>query len=111
MELAAAFPPAERDRWRELLKGVLRKSGAATEDTPLDDIEGLLTKQTYDGVPIAPLYTAAEAVASRPLPPVRAENAGWDVRQRHDDPSVEAVHEAILTDLENGVTSIWLTLG
>src|SRR5690348_12383619 len=50
MELAAAFPPAERERWRELLKGVLRKSGAATEDTPLDAVEGLLTKLTYDGV-------------------------------------------------------------
>jgi methylmalonyl-CoA mutase len=112
MELAAAFPPAERERWRELLKGVLRKSGAATEETPLDDIEGLLTKQTYDGVPIPPLFTSAEAVASRPLPPVRAENAGWDVRQRHDDPSSpEAVREAILADLDNGATSIWLTLG
>ncbi|MFD0534665.1 hypothetical protein ACFQY7_13750 [Actinomadura luteofluorescens] len=34
LELAAAFPTADRDRWREMVKGVLRKSGAASEDTP-----------------------------------------------------------------------------
>ncbi|WP_106403455.1 methylmalonyl-CoA mutase family protein [Actinocorallia populi] len=115
MELAAAFPQAERERWRELLKGVLRKSGAATEDTPLDAVEELLTRQSYDGVPIAPLYTADEAVASRPFataPRDGDENpAGWDVRQRHADPHPERTREAILADLENGATSVWLTVG
>jgi len=115
MELAAAFPQAERERWRELLKGVLRKSGAATEDTPLDAVEELLTRQTYDGVPIAPLYTADEAVASRPFPTVPRdgddEPAGWDVRQRHADPRPDRTAEAILADLENGATSVWLAVG
>ena len=66
LELAAAFPPAERDRWREMVKGVLRKSGAATEETPLDEIEGLLTRESYDGVPIAALYTRDDAPPGRP---------------------------------------------
>ncbi|GAA2718234.1 methylmalonyl-CoA mutase family protein [Actinocorallia aurantiaca] len=115
MELAAAFPQAERERWRELLKGVLRKSGAATEDTPLDAVEDLLTRRSYDGVPIAPLYTAEEAVASRPFATAPRDGdddpARWDVRQRHADPLPERTREAILADLENGATSVWLAVG
>ncbi|MEU8341412.1 methylmalonyl-CoA mutase subunit beta [Spirillospora sp. NPDC048832] len=119
LELAAAFPPAERDRWREMVKGVLRKSGAATDDTPLDAIEGLLTRESYDGVPIAALYTRADAPPGRPgLAPyvreVRPDGegvAGWDVRQRHAHPDAAATREAVLADLENGATSVWLRLG
>ncbi|TYB41786.1 methylmalonyl-CoA mutase family protein [Actinomadura chibensis] len=119
LELAAAFPPAERDRWREMVKGVLRKSGAATEDTPLDAVEGLLTRESYDGVPIAPLYAREDAPPGRPglAPYVRAVRpdgeglAGWDVRQRHAHPDPAVTREAILGDLENGATSVWLRLG
>ncbi|MFI0449822.1 methylmalonyl-CoA mutase family protein [Actinomadura sp. 6N118] len=119
LDLAAAFPPAERDRWREMVKGVLRKSGAAADDTPLDEIEGLLTRDSYDGVPIAALYTRDDTAPGRPgLAPyvreVRPEGeglAGWDVRQRHVHPDPAVTREAILADLENGATSVWLTLG
>ncbi|WP_030168240.1 methylmalonyl-CoA mutase subunit beta [Spirillospora albida] len=119
LELAAAFPPAERDRWREMVKGVLRKSGAATEETPLDAIEDLLARESYDGVAVRALYTREDAPSGRPgLAPyvreVRPEGeglAGWDVRQRHADPGAEATRAAILADLENGATSVWLELG
>lgn len=119
LELAAAFPPAERDRWREMVKEVLRKTGAATDDTPLEEIEGLLTSESYDGVPIAALYTREDAPDGRPglapyLREVRPDGeglAGWDVRQRHADPDPAAAREAILADLENGATSVWLVLG
>lgn len=66
LNLATAFPPVDRDRWRELLRGVLRKSGAATDDTPLDEVEALLEHRTYDGVPIAALYAAGDAPDARP---------------------------------------------
>jgi methylmalonyl-CoA mutase len=36
---------------------------------------------------------------------------GWDIRQRHAHPDVATTKEAIATDLENGVTSLWLVLG
>ncbi|MQY09165.1 methylmalonyl-CoA mutase subunit beta [Actinomadura macrotermitis] len=119
LELAAVFPPAERDRWREMVKGVLRKSGAATEDTPLEEVEGLLTRTSYDGVPIAALYTARDGAPGRPglapylreVQPSEEGLAGWDVRQRHVHPDPAVTREAILADLENGVTSVWLTLG
>ncbi|MFI0352212.1 methylmalonyl-CoA mutase family protein [Actinomadura sp. 9N407] len=119
LELAAAFPTAERDRWREMVKGVLRKSGVASDDTPLEDIEGLLTRDSYDGVPVAALYTAADGASGRPglaprLREVRPDGeglAGWDVRQRHAHPDPAAAREAVLADLENGATSLWLELG
>ncbi|HEX2312339.1 MAG TPA: methylmalonyl-CoA mutase subunit beta [Thermomonospora sp.] len=117
--LAADFPPADRDRWRELVKGVLRKTGVATEDTPLTEVEELLTRRSYDGIPLGPLYTADDTVPARPglAPQVREIRpqgeglAAWDVRQRHADPDPAATNEAVLADLENGVTSLWLTLG
>ncbi|MDL4817106.1 methylmalonyl-CoA mutase subunit beta [Actinomadura opuntiae] len=119
LELAAAFPSAERDRWREMVKGVLRKSGAATEETPLGEIESLLTRESYDGVPIAALYTRDDAPPGRPgLAPlvreVRPDGeglAGWDVRQRHTHPDPAVTRAAVLADLENGATSVWLRLG
>ncbi|WP_026413112.1 methylmalonyl-CoA mutase subunit beta [Actinomadura oligospora] len=119
LELAAAFPPADRDRWRGMVRGVLRKTGAASEDTPLDEIEGLLAHETYDGVPIAALYTAEDSAPGRPglaprvreIMPEGEGLAGWDVRQRHGHPDAETTRAAILADLENGATSVWLTLG
>ncbi|HVK20630.1 MAG TPA: methylmalonyl-CoA mutase subunit beta [Actinokineospora sp.] len=115
--LAGEFPDAGREQWRELVAGVLRKSGAVPED--LDGpVESLLATTTYDGVVLQPLYTAADTApaAGYPgLPPyVRGGTAqgavatGWDVRQRHTDPDPETSRKAVLADLENGVTSLWL---
>jgi methylmalonyl-CoA mutase len=104
----AAFPPVTRERWRELALGVLRKSGIET-DSP----EEALASVTYDGVTIAPLYDASDLPGDPGLPGSapylrgsRPEGGSWDVRQRHEvaDP------EAVLADLENGVTSLWLAL-
>ena len=119
LELAAAFPAAGHDRWQELVKGVLRKSRVATEDTPLDEVEELLATTTYDGITVMPLYTAADMAPGRPGLPTYARNlnpgsevaAGWDVRQRHANPDPVLTREAIAADLENGVTSLWLVVG
>ena len=35
----------------------------------------------------------------------------WDVRQLHDDPDSRASREAVLADLERGVSSVWLHVG
>lgn len=37
--------------------------------------------------------------------------AGWDVRQRHVQTDPRRANEAVLADLENGTTSVWLTVG
>ncbi len=114
LPLAAGFPDADRDRWRELVREVLRKSRRATEDTPLDEVEGLIATTTYDGITVAPLYTAENAPGQRPGLPSHADGespARWDARQRHAHPDPAITAEAIKADLENGVNSIWLVLG
>jgi len=124
LRLAGEFPAATRERWRELVAGVLRKAG---RDELPEPVEEALRRTVATGVSVAPLYTAADAadlptlagVPGRP-PFVRGARAGspdpgvpagWDVRQRHADPDVAVTREAIAADLENGVTSLWLVLG
>lgn len=112
--LAAEFPPASREQWRSLAAKVLEKSGVS------GDPEQTLVTRTFDA-DVRPLYTSADA-ASLPAtgvpgraPFVRGASAdgatltGWDVRQRHTGADAAAVNTAILTDLEHGVTSVWLS--
>ncbi|MGY1811913.1 methylmalonyl-CoA mutase subunit beta [Blastococcus sp. SYSU D00820] len=132
LDLAAEFAAVTRDQWRELVAGVLRKGGR--EDLP-DPVEEALRRTVATGVTVAPLYTAEDAgdlptaVGVPGLPPfVRGTRAGaagttaaggadddvpggWDVRQRHAHPDVATTREAVLADLENGVSSLWLELG
>ncbi len=120
LDLAADFAPASLEQWRELVGAVLRRSGAdlsAAAGAP----ESLLSTPTYDGVTLAPLYVAGSAphgVDANGLPGqapfvrgTRAVATGWDVRQRHADPDPVRTNAAVLADLENGVTSLWLALG
>ncbi|GAA2524374.1 methylmalonyl-CoA mutase subunit beta [Winogradskya humida] len=122
LTLGADFPPATVEQWRKLALAALRKSGAATEDTALEQVDELLATTTYDGPSIAALHTPDSAPAGptglpgqRPF--VRGARAsggldgGWDVRQRHTGEDPKETREAILGDLENGATSIWLSVG
>ncbi|UWP84900.1 methylmalonyl-CoA mutase subunit beta [Dactylosporangium fulvum] len=115
LRLAADFPAADLREWQRLALGVLRKSGAAGDDTSPEDVDELLATVDYSGVRIKPLYTAADRAPAAGLPghsPFirggRAANGPWDIRQRHADPDAKATREAVLADLENGATSIWL---
>jgi len=121
--LAGEFPAATREQWTALVDGVLRKSGRIGSDAEAGAGVEKLVRRTPEGIPVAPLYTAADVADLPPVgvpgrPPfVRGATPdgpvpdGWDVRQRHDDPDPGVVHDAVLADLENGVTSIWLATG
>ncbi|GGQ10121.1 methylmalonyl-CoA mutase family protein [Streptosporangium pseudovulgare] len=105
----AGFPPATRERWRELALGVLRRSGVEAASP-----EEALAFTTHDGVTIAPIYDASDLPGDPGLPGaapyVRGSRSGggsWEIRQRHE----AADPEAVLADLENGVTSLWLAVG
>jgi len=119
LSLAAEFPAASREQWLSLVEGVLRKSGV--RDPSAAQAQDTLSTEIEDGLRARPLYTA-EDPAPDPgypgFPPfvrgsrVRAAAAtGWDVRQQHADPDPRRANEAVLADLENGVTSLWLTVG
>ncbi|MGN9839979.1 methylmalonyl-CoA mutase subunit beta [Nonomuraea sp. H19] len=108
MELAAGFAPVTRDDWRALAVEVLRKSGVEAGSP-----EEALSGATYDGLTITPLYDLDDLPGDPGLPGsapyVRGTRTvpGWDVRQRHAVPDPDAV----LADLESGVTSLWLVVG
>ncbi len=118
--LAAEFPEASQEQWRELVAGVLRKSGALDEG--FDGLpESKLVTRTYDGLEIQPLYTAddtIEGIGFPGLPPfvrgARPEGSvttGWDIRARFARRDAKATNTAVLADLEGGVSSIWLRVG
>ena len=117
LELATEFPPASAAQWQDLVRAVLAKSGYSA-DRLADAPQDLLATTSYDGIRIAPLYTAADQTGFTGLPGVapyvrgaRPEgniSTGWDVRTRHTGGDAAELNKAILTDLDNGVSSIWL---
>ncbi|WP_406005093.1 methylmalonyl-CoA mutase subunit beta [Streptomyces sp. NBC_00637] len=110
--LAAEFPDATLEQWQRLVAGVLRKSGRDVSDAAAEEA---LSTALEDGLRLQPLYSAHDSAPDPGLPGFapfvrggRAEGnsvGGWDVRQQH------ATGGAVLSDLENGVTSLWLLLG
>ncbi|NGO80434.1 methylmalonyl-CoA mutase [Streptomyces sp. YC504] len=116
LSLAAEFPDATHEQWQRLVEGVLRKSG---KEVSGDAAEDALSTKLEDGLTTRPLYTSADAEPGLPgfapyLRGARPEGnaaGGWDVRQRHSHPDPVRANEALLGDLENGVTSLWLTVG
>lgn len=113
LDLAGGFPAASDEAWQQLVKRILGDR----------DIDEALTRKTYDGIAIHPLYTAEdwrpdEDASGFPgmLPYTRGHRVvgqsagGWDIRQRHAHPDGSACNRAILEDLERGVTSIELKL-
>jgi methylmalonyl-CoA mutase len=121
LPLAAEFPDATHEQWQRLVEGVLRKSGKDVTGTAAEDA---LSTPLDDGLTTRPLYTADDArEAGSPglpgfAPFTRGSSAagaaaagGWDVRQRHERPDPVLANEAVLADLENGVSSLWLAVG
>ncbi|MDN3359638.1 methylmalonyl-CoA mutase subunit beta [Actinomadura sp. DC4] len=119
ISLAAEFPDPTRRQWRQLVEGVLRKAGRTDlADTAAEDA---LATELQDGLTVRPLYTAEDGAADPGFPglapfvrggkPLGNTATGWDVRQRHAQPVAKRANEAVLADLENGVTSLWLRLG
>ncbi|MFF7332014.1 methylmalonyl-CoA mutase family protein [Streptomyces sp. NPDC008150] len=114
LTLAADFPDASHEQWQALVQKVLHRSGT---DTPMTEVEDALATALEDGITTRPLYTPGDAAPDPGLPGfapfVRGSRAegngadGWDVRAWHPLLS----NDSILTDLENGVTSLWLRIG
>jgi methylmalonyl-CoA mutase len=124
LALGAEFPRVDaRVAWLALVDQVVRKAGRIPQDAPSGAGFEKLTWRTLDGIPVRPLYTADDAPAPETAgvpgaaPYLRGGRSngpapdGWDVRQRHADPDPAAARTAVLSDLENGVSSIWLAVG
>lgn len=121
MSPTSAEPPDLVD-WERAAAGVLRRSGRLASGDPDADVWAALTTTTLDGIGI-PLLGTAAAVADLPdsgqpgqRPFVRGASehrppAGWHNRTVIDGPSAPAAAADAVSDLENGATSLWLTLG
>ncbi|MFF8725828.1 methylmalonyl-CoA mutase family protein [Streptomyces sp. NPDC015171] len=117
LSLAAEFPDATHEQWQRLVEGVLRKSGKEVSGAAAEDA---LSTTLEDGLRTRPLYTARDSAPDPGLPgfapfvrgsrPEGTSTGGWDVRQRHTALGAGSA-DAVLPDLENGVTSLWLVLG
>ncbi|MBF6621288.1 MAG: methylmalonyl-CoA mutase, partial [Patulibacter sp.] len=105
--LATNFAPVTHDEWL----------AAALKGKP----EGDAASVTDDGIRVNWLYTAADALAADPAgvpgraPFVRGTGSGtadvpWEIRQEQRHPERGAARDAILEDLEGGVTQIELRL-
>ncbi|MDR1998332.1 MAG: methylmalonyl-CoA mutase family protein, partial [Frankiaceae bacterium] len=115
LELAASFPPITGEEWERLAAAVLSRGGAALEPAAA---MARLTSQTLDGIAIRPLYTAADAPGDAGLPgqapylraatPAAGALSGWDIRIRVDAATAGDPAEAVLADLANGASSVWL---
>jgi methylmalonyl-CoA mutase len=112
--LAADFPAATRRDWQRLVARVLHSPDGAA------DPERELATLTLDGIEIAPLYTADDEPGEPGYPGqapfVRGRTAGghrmgWDVRGRYGHPDAAVAREQIMTDLDGGVSSLWLEVG
>jgi methylmalonyl-CoA mutase len=114
LALAADFPAATRRDWQRLVARVLHSpDGEAAPERELATL-------TLDGIEIAPLYTADDGTGDAGYPGqdpfVRGRTAsghrmGWDIRGRYDHPDPAVTREQIMTDLEGGVSSLWLEAG
>src|SRR5690348_1050835 len=107
--LASGREHTQQD-WEKLAAGVLRKSGRIAEGDADALVWDKLTRRTLDGIAITPLGTP-ELVGNLTTGG-RPDRAGeWDVRGYFADPDATLTANDIQTDLDNGVTSVWLQVG
>lgn len=110
------------EEWEAATAAVLRKSRKLADEADDSEVWARLATTTLDGISVAPLGTPE---LSRGLPdgglPGQApytrgsvaarELDGWDIRAWFTDPDAERTAQDVVTDLENGVNSLWLSVG
>lgn len=102
--------PDQAREWESIAAAVLRKSRRMSDEQPDSDVWAKLTRRTLDGIEVTPLGTPA--VHEHLVSSGRPTRAGdWDNRPYFANPDAAATAGEILTDLENGATSVWVEVG
>jgi len=101
---------------------VLRRAGRLAKDAPVESAWDTLARTTVEGLVIPPLGTP-DRLAGRGGPvfdtaaifdvgsAMARSESGWDIRSQLTDPDPVTAAAAAVADLENGATSLWLTVG
>lgn len=109
LDLMAPEDEHTRADWEAATATVLRKARRLGEDDPDDLVWARLTTQSLDGIDVLPLGTPdlieSLQTAGRPT-----REGAWDIRAHVDAVSspAKALNEAVLVDLDGGVTSLWV---
>ena len=121
-ESDSPLPRITTEQWRSSVDAVLaRRRGDLDADELARLFRRVLTTTTDDGIVLQPLYRADDAPDAVGLPgqppflrgtrAAGANPSGWDVRQRVTlSPDARESNMAVLAELTNGATSVWLDL-
>ena len=108
--------------WDGAAAAVLRRAGRLAKDAPVESAWDTLARTTVEGLVIPPLGTP-DRLAGRGGPvfdtaaifdvgsAMARSESGWDIRSQLTDPDPVTAAAAAVADLENGATSLWLTVG
>src|SRR5450755_1285347 len=108
--------------WDAAAATALRRVGRLAKDAPVESAWDTLARTTVEGLVIPPLGTpdrlagrggpvfATAAIFDVGSAMARSES-GWDIRSQLTDPDPVTAAAAAVADLENGATSLWLTVG
>jgi len=103
------FPASSRAEWAAMVTDLLK--GAAPETLDRLDEDGLLIRTLYD------ISAQADQAPPRWLPqdPAHWVTHGWDICQpvsltACNEAALKSANQSILTALESGATSLWLTM-
>jgi len=111
-----------QEEWEAATAAVLRKSRRLTDDAADTEVWARLATTTLDGISVSPLGTPSlsaglpdgglpgQAPFTRGAAATR-ELDGWDVRAWFTDPDAERTAADVVTDIENGVNSLWISAG
>jgi methylmalonyl-CoA mutase len=109
LALAAPEDTHGRADWEAAAAAVLRKSRRLADEDDDALVWQKLARTTLDGIAITPLGTPdlLDGLQSSGRP---TRSGDWDVRAHLGVVDAKAAHEEAMTDLEGGVSSLWLRL-
>lgn len=107
LQLAQPEDRHTRADWEREAAKVLRKARRLKDDDPDQLVWDRLTRTTLDAIELPPLGTPdlLDDVQTSGRP---TRVGDWDIRSFLPAGPEKAVHEEAITDLEGGVTSLWL---
>ncbi|HEY9566389.1 MAG TPA: methylmalonyl-CoA mutase family protein [Nocardioides sp.] len=108
--------------WEKATAAVLRKTRQLSDDAPDSAVWEKLTRTTLDGIDVLPIGSpdTASGLPATGVPGAapftrgrlaQKPELGWDIRPSLYGLPVKELNEAVLADLENGSTSLWLEVG